>query len=88
MSEAPLVFIVTGEPSGDLLDARLMHALREATGGNVRFAGIGGESMQEQGLDSLHDLSDLAVMGFLEVLPKARRILGIVRETVDMIGRL
>lgn len=88
MTDAPLVFIVTGEPSGDLLGARLMHALREVTGGNVRFAGIGGESMQEQGLDSLHDLSDLAVMGFLEVLPKARRILGIVRETVDMIERL
>ncbi|SOE01651.1 lipid-A-disaccharide synthase [Caenispirillum bisanense] len=88
MTDAPLVFIVTGEPSGDLLGARLMQALREATGGQVRFAGIGGESMQEQGLDSLHDLSDLAVMGFLEVLPKARRILGIVRETVDMIERL
>ncbi|GAA0570162.1 lipid-A-disaccharide synthase [Caenispirillum bisanense] len=86
--DAPLVYIVTGEPSGDLLGARLMHALRQATGGQVRFAGIGGESMQEQGLDSLHDLSELAVMGFLEVLPKARRILQIVRETVDAIERL
>lgn len=84
----PLVFIVTGEPSGDLLGGRLMQALRAATGGRVRFAGIGGESMAEQGLEGLHDISELAVMGFLEVLPKARRILGIVRETVDAIERL
>ncbi|EKV30812.1 Lipid-A-disaccharide synthase [Caenispirillum salinarum AK4] len=90
MTEArpPLVFIVTGEPSGDLLGGRLMAALREATEGQVRFVGIGGESMAEQGLDSLVDLSELAVMGFLEVLPKARRILGIVRDTADEIARL
>lgn len=86
--DAPLVFIVTGEPSGDLLGARLMQALRDAGDGPVRFAGIGGEAMQDQGLDSLHDLSELAVMGFLEVLPKARRILQIVRETVDAIEHL
>lgn len=86
-SRAPLVFIVTGEPSGDLLGGRLMAALRDATGGQVRFAGIGGESMADQGLDSLVDLSELAVMGFLEVLPKARRILSIVRQTVDEIER-
>lgn len=86
--DAPLVFIVTGEPSGDLLGGRLMAALREATGSRVRFAGIGGESMAEQGLESRVNLSELAVMGFLEVLPKARRILGIVRETADEIARV
>lgn len=86
--DAPLVFIVTGEPSGDLLAGRLMAALRDATGGRVRFAGIGGESMAEQGLVSRVDLSDLAVMGFLEVLPKARRILAIIRDTVDEIARV
>lgn len=86
--DAPLVFIVTGEPSGDLLGGRLMAALREATGSRVRFVGIGGESMAEQGLESRVNLSELAVMGFLEVLPKARRILGIVRETADEIARV
>lgn len=84
--DRPLVYIVTGEPSGDLLGARLMQALTEATGGQVRFRGIGGESMAEQGLESRADLSELAVMGFLEVLPKARRILRIVRDTAQDIA--
>lgn len=85
--EYPLVYIVTGEPSGDLLGGRLMAALRDVTEDRVRFAGIGGESMAEQGLESRVDLSELAVMGFLEVLPKARRILRIVQDTADDIAQ-
>src|SRR3972149_10354895 len=88
MPEAPLIHRRAGEPSGDLLGARLMAALREQVGGQVRFAGVGGEEMAEQGLRSLFPLSDVAVMGLLEVLPKAPRILRRVRETVADVGRL
>lgn len=84
-AKTPLVFIVTGEPSGDLLGARLMAALKRATGGNIRFRGVGGESMAAEGLDSIADLSEFAVMGFVEVLPKARRILKRVRELAGQI---
>ena len=38
---APFIYITAGEPSGDQLGANLMRALKEATGGKVRFAGIG-----------------------------------------------
>jgi len=82
----PLICIVTGEPSGDLLGARLMAALSRATRGRARFMGVGGESMQAEGLDSLADLSEFAVMGFVEVLPKAARILRRVREIADTIA--
>ncbi len=85
MSTGPLICIVTGEPSGDLLGARLMAALSRATQGRARFMGVGGESMQAEGLDSLADLSEFAVMGFVEVLPKAARILRRVREIADAI---
>lgn len=78
--DGPLICIVTGEPSGDLLGARLMAALRRATGGRVRFMGVGGESMAAEGLESLVDLSDLAVMGFLEVIPSIPRVLKRIRE--------
>jgi lipid-A-disaccharide synthase len=81
----PLVCIVTGEPSGDLLGARLMAALRRATAGRVRFMGVGGESMREEGLDSLVDLADLAVMGFLEVVPSIPRVLRRLREVTAAI---
>lgn len=78
----PLIYIVAGEPSGDLLGGRLMAALKLRMLGNVRFAGIGGESMAQQGLQSRVDLSELAVMGVAEVLPQARRIFRRVAETV------
>ncbi|HXZ00888.1 MAG TPA: lipid-A-disaccharide synthase [Stellaceae bacterium] len=87
-AEAPLVYIIAGEPSGDALGGRLMAALRERSGGAVRFAGIGGERMAEQGLESLVPLHELAVMGVAEVLPRARRILRRVSETVAEIRRL
>ena len=41
----PLVFLVAGEPSGDVLGGALMAALRERTGGRIRFAGVGGPAM-------------------------------------------
>ena len=74
--DGPLIFIVAGEPSGDALGARLMAALKERTQGAVRFAGIGGERMAGEGLDSLLPIRELSVMGYLEVVPKIPRILG------------
>ncbi len=87
-AEAPLIYLIAGEPSGDALGGRLMAALKERSGGAVRFAGIGGERMAEQGLDSLVPLHELAVMGVAEVLPRARLILRRVKETVAEIRRL
>jgi lipid-A-disaccharide synthase len=84
-NEAAFIFIVTGEPSGDALGGALIGALRQRTGGRLRVAGIGGERMREQGLDSLVPLGDLAIMGVAEVLPRAPVILRRVRETVTAI---
>ncbi len=79
---APLVFLVAGEPSGDQLGARLMRALREKTGGRVRFAGVGGPRMASEGLESLFPIDELAVMGILEVVPHLWRIYRRIRQTV------
>ena len=84
----PLVFVVAGEPSGDVLGGRLMAALSRLTGGSVRFAGVGGESMAAQGLRSLYPIEDLAVMGFAEVLPRLATILRRLRETERAVAEL
>jgi len=86
MSDAPLIYLIAGEPSGDLLAARLMAALRDLTNGQVRFAGIGGEAMRDEGLDSLFPQADLAVMGLAEVLPRIPRILRRLKETMSDIA--
>ena len=62
------VYLVAGEPSGDLLGSRLMRAMKAENA--VEFFGIGGEAMQAEGLDSLFNISDLSVMGLFEVLPQ------------------
>jgi lipid-A-disaccharide synthase len=84
-SPAPFVFIVTGEPSGDALGGALIAALRQRVGDGLRVAGIGGERMREQGLDSLAPLSEFAVNGIAEVLPRAPTIFRRVRQTVATI---
>ncbi len=85
MSETPptpLIFLIAGEPSGDLLGGRLMAAMRDATGAGIRFAGVGGERMISEGLESLFPMSDLSVMGYLEVVPRIPRLLTRIRQTV------
>ena len=79
------VYLVTGEPSGDLLGARLMRAMKIDS--DVQFLGVGGETMQAEGLDTLFDISDLAVMGIFEVLPHLPKILGRIRQTLDDIEK-
>ena len=68
-----MIYLIAGEASGDVLGARLIAALR-ARRPELRFAGIGGERMQAEGLDSLFPLHELALMGLLEVLPNLRRL--------------
>ena len=84
MQDATL-FIVAGEASGDVLGARLMQALRARRPG-LRFTGIGGVRMAEQGLESLFPMRDLAVMGLAEVLPRLRALSRRLDQTVQAIA--
>jgi lipid-A-disaccharide synthase len=75
------IWLVAGEDSGDQLGAKLIPALRAR--GPVAFGGVGGEAMAAQGFASLFPLDDVAVMGYLPVLARARTLLRRIRETVD-----
>ena len=77
----PLIYLIAGEQSGDILGARLMAALTRARPG-ITFAGIGGTAMAEQGLTSLFPMRELALMGLLEVLPKIRHLSRRLDQTV------
>lgn len=83
MSERRHVFVVAGEPSGDLLGARLMRGLAEAMGDRVRFSGVGGAAMAREGLTSLFPITDIAVMGIGPVLARLPLILRRIRETAE-----
>ncbi len=87
-SHALKIYLIAGEPSGDLLGSRLMRALRAKTGGNVEFFGLGGDTMEAEGLKSVFDISDLAVMGLVEVIPSIPKVLRRIRQTVSDIRKV
>lgn len=74
------IFIIAGEVSGDVLAARVMARMK-----NTEFVGIGGENMATCGLKSLFPMSDLSVMGIVEVVAHARTLSRRIRETVNAI---
>ena len=74
------IFIIAGEVSGDVLGARIMREMPDAM-----FVGIGGENMMCAGLKPLFPISDLAVMGAMEVLANARTLTHRIKQTVRAI---
>jgi lipid-A-disaccharide synthase len=80
------VYIIAGEPSGDLLASGLMRALLRLVPG-ARFRGVGGESMMaisagNERFESLFDITETSVMGIFDVLPRLPLILKRIRQTV------
>jgi lipid-A-disaccharide synthase len=84
---APRIAIIAGEPSGDVLGARLMTALQRATGGAVRLEGIGGEQMIRAGLQSRFPMGELSHMGLVELLPHLPQLLRRIRETAEWLQK-
>jgi len=84
----PLFFLIAGEASGDLLGARLMQALKKKTNGAVRFAGIGGPRMQEEGIDLFFSQTELAHFGLFELLRHIPHILKRIKQTVAKIRHM
>ena len=77
----PLIYLLAGEHSGDVLGARLMTALR-AVRPDLDFAGIGGPRMAALGFSSLFPMHELAVMGLVEIVPRLWRLRRRMAETV------
>lgn len=71
--------MVAAEASGDLLAAHLIAALKERRP-QLRFSGIGGLKMTEQGFESQVPMDKLGVRGYAEVFRHYREIIGIRRR--------
>ncbi len=76
---APRIFLVAGEASGDRLGGRLLAGLKTLVP-DLRAGGIGGPAMVAQGFESLFPITDIAVMGLIEVLPRLPRLLVRLRQ--------
>jgi lipid-A-disaccharide synthase len=84
LAEAPRIFLVAGEPSGDALGAGLIAAVRDSAPDAI-CRGVGGPGMAAAGMDLAFPYDDLAVMGLVEVLPRYFRIRRRWREVMAAI---
>jgi lipid-A-disaccharide synthase len=73
------IFFSAGEPSGDQHAARLIRELQTRQPGFVA-EGFGGPSMRDAGCDLQFELTDLAVMGFLRVVPLLAKFRRLVKQ--------
>src|SRR5690625_817937 len=68
------IYIIAGEPSGDLHGAHLVRAILEQDP-SVRFRGFGGSKMEAEGVILDQDIDQLSFMGFVEVVRHSPQIL-------------
>lgn len=78
-ASGPRILISAGEPSGDLHGARLVAALRERWPG-VKLAAFGGPRLEAAGVTMLRRMEPFTAFGFVEVVGKLPRHLGLLGD--------
>jgi lipid-A-disaccharide synthase len=71
--------LVAGEPSGDLIAARVLAGLRQRDP-DVRPEGIGGPQLTSQGMDVWHPMHALSVFGYLDAFKRLPSLIHIYRD--------
>ena len=79
----PLIYVMAGEVSGDIIGARLIREIKRLRRHEFSFAGVGGEQMTKEGVQSLFPISEMAVMGIFELVPHVPNLIRRIHETVQ-----
>lgn len=81
------IFIIVGEPSGDMIGSLLVKRLLRLRP-ELRVCGLGGEQMAAAGAEILIDTPrEYAFIGLSEVVRNLRKILGLFRRTTELLER-
>ena len=67
------IMVLTGEPSGDLHGGNLIKEIKRLEP-DIKFTGIGGKHLANQGVDLFYDIASLSAMGLIEVVLQFRQI--------------
>ena len=83
---SPNIYIVAGEPSGDILGDQLIKSLETKFNSPI-FNGVGGERMQSNNFTSLFDMSDISIFGIFPVLRKLFFLMNKINDVVKDISQ-
>ncbi len=83
----PCVMVVAGEASGDLYGARLAVELKKIFP-DITCYGLGGDHMRQAGVHILADVSELSVIGLVEVIRHYPRLLNILNRMKRELKRI
>jgi len=78
------IFVLTGEPSGDILASKVISKLKNSSP-NIEYLSVGGEHLKALGIKSLYDLKEVTYLGFTKVLLNVFKINKKINETVNKI---
>lgn len=68
------IFFILGEESGDILGEKLLHSLKLEKE-DIEFYGLAGSRMENSGMKSIFPVSELSLMGFLEIIPHIPKLI-------------
>ena len=78
------IFILTGEPSGDKLAAKVISKLKK-NNPNVKYSCVGGTHLNSLGIKSIFDLKEITYIGFTSVFLNIFKIKNKINKTVEEI---
>ena len=81
-----LLMIIAGEASGDMRAAEVAAALRQSVP-SLRMTGVGGDHMRKAGVESFADITELAVIGFSDVIKNYGRIKKVFHHVLAEVDR-
>jgi len=79
------IFIIAGEDSGDKLGSAIIDGLEEVSGTPTKFVGIGGNGMISRGLCPIFPMSELSVMGLVEITFHYKNLKKRLNQTISSI---
>lgn len=84
MAEINRIFIICGEPSGDLNAANLARAILHINP-EIKISGVGGTLLRQTGAIIYRDIKDLSVIGLFDVLKKLPRFFSLQKLILEKI---
>jgi lipid-A-disaccharide synthase len=78
------VFVSAGEQSGDLHASDLISSIKKLIP-EIRFFGLGGDLMKNEGMNLLYHINELSTIGFIDVVQKIGYFKQVLKDCVEYV---